>query len=188
MTKEEVEKLVIGLTGYHRSGKDTVAKYLKKEYGFEVLTFSDILKQRLKEKGEEATKMNMSLEGEELRKEKGNAAIAKELMKIVEEKGLKEIVLNGFISPEEVDYIRNRVMNFYLVEVQAAPRTRFERRSSEEPDNEEEFFRRDERDKRKGFEKVMQMDDYIVRNNSTIKDLHLEIDYIMADIEMNEEG
>lgn len=185
--EDKKDKIVLGLTGYHRAGKDAASRYLKKEYGFHTLTFSDVLKKRLKQEGKEVTKMNMSIAGEELREEKGNAAIAKELMKIVEEKGWKEVVLNGFMSPEEVDYVRNRVMNFYLIEVQAAPKIRFERRSETEPDNEEGFFQRDERDKRKGFEKVLEMDDYIVRNNSTLEDLHLELDYIMADIQMNEE-
>ncbi len=180
---DEDQRIVIGLTGYHRSGKDTVADYIEEEYGFNTLTFSDALKKRLKEKGKEITKMNMSKEGDELREEAGRAAIAKVLYGMIEEKGWKKVVMNGFLSPEEVDYIRNEVMNFHLIEVQAAPMKRFKRRSEDEPDNEEEFFERDERDKElKGADKVMEMSDYVIHNNSDLENLHQEVDYVMADI------
>lgn len=184
MTYEhENKRIVIGLTGYHRSGKDTAATYLEEKYGFHTLTFSDALKKRLKEKEKPITKMNMSKEGDKLREKKGRAAIAKELYQMIENRNLKRVVLNGFLSPEEVDYIRNEVMNFHLIQIQAAPMKRFERRSEDEPDNEEEFFERDERDKEnKGADKVMEMSDYLIHNNSSIKNLNRELDYVMADI------
>lgn len=181
--EDEEQKIVIGLTGYHRAGKDTVADYIEEEYGFRTLTFSDALKKRLKEQGKEITKMNMSKEGDKLRDKEGRAALAKELYRMIENRGWERVVMNGFLSPEEMDYIRNEVMNFHLVEVQAAPMKRFKRRSEDEPDNEEEFFKRDERDKElKGADKVMEMSDYIVHNNSDLESLHQEVDYVMADI------
>ena len=174
------KRKIIGLTGYHRSGKDVVANYLKKNYGFQTLTFSDALKKRLKEKNKEITKHNLSKEGDELRKEKGRAGLAKELYEIIENKKWEKIVMNGFLSPEEVEYIEEKPGEFHLIEIKAEPEKRFKRRSEDEPDEKKKFFKRDERDrKQKGADKTIEMAEYTIENNSDLESLYKKIDRLL---------
>ena len=60
---------VLILLGKARSGKDTIADFLVKEFGFRKFVFSSVLEEELKKQGKEITKKNMALLGDELRKE-----------------------------------------------------------------------------------------------------------------------
>ncbi|MFW5902763.1 MAG: AAA family ATPase [archaeon] len=173
---------IIGLTGTHRSGKDTVANYLKEKYNFKTLTFSDFLKKRLKKKGKEITKMNLSEEGDQLRKEKGRGALAEEIYEEIKKNNWEKIALSGFMSPEEVEYIKRKTDDFNLVKVTAKSEERFKRRSESEPDNLEEFLQRDKKDEKKGVKEVMETADYEVKNNSSKQDLYEKIDQLMKNI------
>ncbi len=179
----ETERKIIGLTGYHRAGKDVVARYLKKEYNYNTLTFSDALKKRLEEKEKKVTKHNLSKEGDELRKEKGRAGLAKELYNIIENKDWEKIVMNGFLSPEEVEYIQKKPCEFHLIEIKADPDIRFKRRSEDEPDEKQKFLERDRRDrKQKGADKAIQMAEKTITNNSDLETLYKKIDKFMKTI------
>lgn len=61
--------MLIGLAGYKRSGKDTVASILVKEYGFRRIAFADVLKQVAEdidpiilERGEDLVELSYFLE------------------------------------------------------------------------------------------------------------------------------
>lgn len=179
--------MIIGLTGLAGCGKEEVADYLKKKYGFRVFNFSqDVLLSIAKERGIEPTKMNLSILGDELRKEKGMGALAHLLMeKIKKEKDSDRIVISGFRSTEEVDYVRNEELNFYLVKVDADPMIRFSRRRPDDPQTQEEFFARDKRDiENKGLGKVMKMADFTIKNNSSIEELYKDVDALVKKLGM----
>jgi len=163
---------IIGLTGTHRSGKDTVAKYLKEKHGYKTLTFSDFLKKRLRKKDMKITKMNLSKEGDKLREDKGRGALAEEIYKEIKRNNWEKIALSGFMSPEEVKYIEEKAEKFSLINVTAKPSERFKRRSESEPDDLEEFLGRDKRDEKKGVKEVMEKADYEIKNNSTKQKLY----------------
>lgn len=170
--------MIIGLTGLARCGKDTAAQYLKDKYGFEVLVFSDVLRQEAKKRKMKPTKMNLSALGDELRKKGGQGIVAKKIVEKIEEE--KDYVLSGFRSPEEADYVRNETLDFHLIEVYADKDTRFKRRDETDPQTEEEFFARDKGDIiNKGMDKVLKMTDYRVPNKGTKKDLEKEVDKLM---------
>jgi len=181
------QRKIIGLTGYHRAGKDVVSDYLKENYGFKTLTFSDALKKRLEEKGKKVTKNNLSKEGDELRKEKGRGGLAKELYNIIENKEWEKVVMNGFLSPEEVEYIQEKPCEFHLIEIRAEPEIRFQRRSEDEPDEKEEFLKRDKRDiEKKGADEAIKMAEYILENNSDLESLYKKIDRLMEKLSIEE--
>lgn len=172
--------MIIGLTGLAGCGKEEVANYLKEKHGFEVFNFSDVLLKMAKEKGMEPTKMNLSILGDELRKEKGMGAVGHLLMEEIKKSGSDRIVISGFRSTEEVDYVRNEELNFNLVFIDADPMIRFDRRRPNDPQTQEEFFARDKRDiENKGLGKVIKMVDFTIKNNGTLEELHKEVDALV---------
>jgi len=177
--------MIIGLTGLARCGKNTAADYLKKKYGFEVLVFSDILVEEAEKKGMKPTKMNLSILGDELREKQGNAVLAKKLLEKINPE--KNYVLNGVRSPEEADYIRNELLNFYLIYVYANKVIRFKRRKQDDPQTEAKFFERDERDiENKGLGKTLKMADYRIDNSSDLNSLYKQADELMEKIKEEE--
>lgn len=174
--------MIIGLTGLAGCGKDTVAKHLQEKHGYKMLVFSDILVEEAKTRGMEPTKMNLSVLGDELRKGMGNAALAKKLLEKIDPQ--QSYVISGFRSPEEVYAIQNEVIDFCLVLVAAEKSARFKRRRPEDPQTEEEFFARDERDiVNKGMGKVLEMADFTIDNNGSVNELCKKTDELLVKIE-----
>ncbi|GAF86333.1 unnamed protein product [marine sediment metagenome] len=174
-----MEKKVLGITGMASAGKDTIAKYLKDKYDFEWLNFSDILADEAKKKKIEPNKMNLSKIGDEYRKKYGMGGLAIGILKKIEKSKSENFVVTGFRSPEEVDYIRNHVDDFILIEIRTKPEVRWNRRKKDDPQAEEEFFERDRRDKElKGLDKVLEIADEIVENNSSFEELYKKVDKV----------
>lgn len=174
--------MIIGFTGLAGSGKDSVAKYLSEKYGFTMFVFSDILVEEAKKNDMEPTKMNLSVLGDELRQQFGNAVLAKKLLEKIDPE--KNYVLSGFRSPEEVYAIQNEVIDFHLIYISADKATRFKRRRPEDPQTEKEFFERDERDmQNKGLAKVVDMSDFTIGNNGTLEELYKNVDILLKKIQ-----
>jgi len=175
-----MEKRVLGITGLANAGKDTVAKYLKDKYSFEWLNFSDILADEAKKQKIEPTKMNLSKIGVKYREEHGMGGLAIGILKKIEKSKNEKFVVTGFRSPEEVDYIRNHVDDFVLVEIRTNPDLRWKRKKKSDPQVEEEFFKRDKIDKEtKGLGKVLEIVDSVIENDSSFKDFYKKIDELM---------
>jgi dephospho-CoA kinase len=174
--------VIIGLTGLAGSGKDTVARYLQERHGYKMLVFSDILVGEAKTRGMEPNKMNLSILGDDLRKGMGNAALAKKLLDKIDPED--SYVISGFRSPEEVYAIQNEVIDFCLIFIDADKSTRFKRRRPEDPQAENEFFERDERDiENKGLGKVLEIADFTIVNNGSVDELYKKVEGLLVKIE-----
>ena len=173
--------LVIGITGLARSGKDTLADYLVRNYSFKKLNMSDVISVELMKRGQPVTKDNMSKLGDRMRQEFGNDII---MIKTLEKaKNYENVVITGLRSPEEVSEMRYRNSNFFLVCIDADRDIRFARRTGDDPQAESEFFTRDERDiNNKGLGKVIGIADIIIDNNRTFEDLHNKINEKLSSI------
>ena len=174
--------MIIGLTGLARSGKDTIAEYLKSKYGFEHLDFArDALFAEADKRGIEKDKLSLSILGDELRQEQGRAVLAKIINSKIKEG--KDYAITGFRSPEEVDLIRNEHLDFILIEVAANQKIRFNRRNEKDSDNEDAFNSRDKRDiHNKGLGDVLKMADYKISNEGTLEELYSLINDLMKKI------
>src|SRR3989338_2513512 len=183
--------MVIGLTGLAGSGKTTVAKYLKEKYGYEFLTLSDIIKEEIARRGLsdgetlEEQKRYQSKFADEWRKETGKMDIvAIKMIEKVNSMKLNKVAIDGFRSPAEVDLFRNAFLNFKLIYVSTDFETRFQRRQKDDPTaKKEKMQERDEDDiERKGLQDVIEMADFVLDNNGTLKDLQHQIDVIVEGI------
>jgi dephospho-CoA kinase len=167
---------VIGITGLARSGKDTVAGYISKKYGFQMLVLSrDTLDPELRKRGLPVTKETEAMLGDELRQKYGRDVLSR---RILEKAKTDKIVVVGFRTPEEAEYIKNRVDKFHLIEVFAPKEIRVERKSKEDF---KDFFKRDSLDiKRKGLARVLEMTTLKINNDSTLQELHKRVDRVMG--------
>jgi dephospho-CoA kinase len=72
--------MIIGLTGYSCSGKDTIAEYIVRRHGYKHYSLSDVIRKIMKERNIEFTRENMITLGIKLRREYGNNVLAKRIL------------------------------------------------------------------------------------------------------------
>lgn len=166
-------KQVLILLGKARSGKDTVADFLAKKFGFKKFVFSSVLEKELVKQGKKVSKKSMALLGDELRKKHGMGIVAKKLLKkVLLKPEEKKIVFVGARSVKEIELIKEKFPHAKLVLIEAEEKERFERRSELDPDDLNEFSLRDKTDEeKKGMNKVFLLADYKIENNGSVTDL-----------------
>ena len=156
--------MIFGVTGLARSGKDTFADMLVRHYGFVKLNMSDCLRDELKRLGKPSTKDNMSILGDEWRSLWGYDIIIRRTLE--DAKRFSKVVITGFRSPQEVEFMKKNNPSFFLVTLVASDETRFSRRNSDDPEDFDSFIGRDMRDvNNKGLGKVIAAADYVIDND-----------------------
>jgi len=179
--------IVIGLTGENCAGKGTVAEYLKKK-SFYYLSLSDIIREELKEEGKEITRTNLINKGNELREGFGPGILATKTAAKVEKD--KNYVIDSIRNPAEAKELA-KLPNFVLFYVTAEPKTRFERMSQrnreEDPKTLEAFEKIEAIEAGKGDKTkqdligTIQLADKTIENNSDLNELHSRIDDALAE-------
>lgn len=163
--------MILGVTGLARSGKDSFADFIVKNYGFVKVNMSDCLRDELLAMGKEPSKDNMSILGDDWRSKWGKDIVLKRTLK--DAKRLGNVVITGFRSVEEVDFIRKECPDFLLVALVASEEVRFGRKTKEDPQDFESFVNRDRRDiKNKGLDRVLALADHVIDNDSNGWELH----------------
>lgn len=176
--------LVLGITGKRGSGKDAMAEYFSKKYGFRVLTFTDdVLAPMLKSMSKKVTRDNLIELGMDMRKTfGGNAALVPVLCERIGREGLW--VVSGVRFPAEVRYFRyNFGDNFRLISVKCEGKKRFERLKKRGTKGERKmsyrgFLETEKKPTEKPIDKVMKMAAFELNNNKTKNDLYRQIDRI----------
>lgn len=115
--------MIIGLTGRNGSGKGEVARLLQ-QWGFEYHSLSDILREEIQKKRQPITRERLIAEGTRLREKEGPAVLAERTIAKLESD--RNYVIDSIRNPEEVKAFR-RKPNFFLMNIQAPRKVRFER-------------------------------------------------------------
>lgn len=115
--------MIIGLTGKNAAGKGEVARFLQ-DKGFYYYSLSDVLREELKNRGQEPTRASLVEIGRELRREKGDGVLAERILARTESD--KNYVVDSFRHPSEIAVFR-RDPRYRLLLVEADPEVRFER-------------------------------------------------------------
>ncbi|MDR0800670.1 MAG: AAA family ATPase [Endomicrobium sp.] len=121
--------MIIGLTGSYCSGKDAIAEYISKKYGYKHYSLSDILREMMKEKGIEPNRENLMAFGTELREENGNGILAKKVLEKIGFNG--KCCITSIRHSVEVEELKKR-KDFILVNVVALQSVRFKRMQKRE--------------------------------------------------------
>lgn len=184
-------KRVIGVVGPIASGKGVVISFLQKQ-GYEVLSLSDVVRERAKEWGLEMTRKNLQDVGDKLRKQFGNSILAEMVAPQIAKNlpGLpagreRKFVIDAIRNPAEVAFL-TKEFGAYIIGVTASARDRFERMkqraNSYDPTTWEEFEKVEARDRGIGqqshgqqVEKCLEMADITIKNTGNLEELHRKI-------------
>jgi len=116
--------VIIGVTGFNASGKDTFANYLCKK-GFYHVSLSDIIREELKRRKLEETRENLIKFGNELRKKYSPSILAElALEKARKEAFGQHIVISSIRNLYELNYLE-RYKNYILVAILADVKKRY---------------------------------------------------------------
>ena len=170
---------IIGLTGTNGSGKGEAAEFFK-GHGFAYLSLSDLIREELRQKGQEISRDNLIKMGNHLRKTFGADILARRTMELVRGK----TIIDSIRNPKEVEYLQKQKA-FTLLAVDAPPEVRYnrvmDRGRDESVQTLEEFIAKEkeemtESDKGQQLQKCMQMADYLVLNDGTLEEFHRKLE------------
>ena len=183
--------MIIGIAGTIGSGKGTVVDYLSQKKEFAHYSSSGRLKEILEERGEPATRLNLSTLADELMKEKEGGVLQLSHER-AQSNGDTDYILESIHRESEAAYVRS--IGGIILGVDAALETRFERtqkRQEGEKDNVtfEEFkgsaAREDEGATGTGpnIRAVLKNADYVVMNDGTLEELYARVDAVLEKID-----
>lgn len=176
---------IIGIAGLIGSGKDEVASYIKKKYGYIiVLNMGDVLREMAKKMGLELTRDTF----QNLRIKYGNNFLAEEIVKRIKENNYDKVIINGIRRSEDFLMQKKAFPKMRLIVVKADEKIRFQRLKKRGRENDpktlEEFHRQEKRENEiYDFEKTFSYADFTIENNGTFDGLYKEIDKVMWKIE-----
>ena len=116
--------MIIGVAGENGAGKTEVVKFLT-ERSFVGLSLSDVIRNRLAERGVGETREAMILLGRELREQGGADILAREALALMRLD--RNYVVDSIRHPAEVDALRSAGKTFALLWVEAPAQVRLER-------------------------------------------------------------
>lgn len=167
---------VVGLVGPFGSGCSYVGKWIEKNKGYKLLSLSDELRDLFKKEfpRKKITRKELQDYGNTVRKEKGYAYLAEQVWGKIQKDLSNNYVIDSIRNPEEINYLRKQIAEFYLFGVFAEPEERWNRVKRIYNDDRRDFIEDDHRD---SGEKVIygqrvtdsfSMSDVIILNNNQI--------------------
>lgn len=180
-------ELIIGLTGYPASGKDTVADYLV-DRGFAKIVLSDLLREEMRALGIPLDRTSMQDFATRMRADRGNAYLAEK--SIAMHTGNTLIV--GIRNTEELKLYRKEFGNrFMMIAVQTSLETRYARAKQrgrvDDSVSFEQFAAQSEKEKAATsgsheLDAVIEAADVILDNNGTLEQLYASIDGVLQSV------
>jgi dCMP deaminase len=188
--------MIIGLTSFLASGKDTVGEMLVKRE-FERFSCSDHLREIAKKEGKELTRDNLVKIGNDLRKKHGSDILAEILVEKIKEKGEeKNFVIESIRTVGEIETFRKKLDNFTLVFIDTNSKTRYERakkrlREKEHINSFKEFLASEKRemDDKKSttnqqLHKCKKLADVTIENNGALEDLEKGVSKLLVQLQI----
>lgn len=173
--------MIIGLTGKNGSGKGEVSKFLVSA-GFVPFSLSDVLRAELKKQKKSPTRENLIVLGTELRQQRGLGVLAQLALDQIEVS--YNYVIDSIRHPEEVKTLQKHPQ-FFLINVEADPKIRFERMLKRDragdPKNFEDFLvleKREEKSEKSSGQQILatlKMADFEISNNTRLEDLQQKL-------------
>lgn len=178
--------VIIGAVGQNGSGKDEVLRYLKDKYNIPFLSTVDIVRELATQEGLEPTRENLGEISGRYFREFGKGYFVKRTADKIQQSGWKIAGISGIRSPEDVATLRKIFGNsFILIRVFINdPQVRFNRMvkrgQDRDPQSYEQFVRQDYAEETQfSLKDVESLADYALSNNSTLDELHRQIDRLV---------
>ncbi len=179
------ELKVIGLVGRAGAGKDVVSQMIGSRYPS--VRMGDVVIEETRRRGLTVTDSNVGMVASDLRRREGMDVIARRCTERIRSLDAPVVVVNGVRGPDEVVFFRMSLRDFYLVEVWAPDRLRYERIRARAREDDvsgyEQFLERDRREDSWGLGKAIAMADLRIANDGTLSDLEVRIRELVERIE-----
>ncbi|MFZ2187623.1 MAG: AAA family ATPase [Candidatus Moraniibacteriota bacterium] len=179
------KKIILGITGEMASGKDTATKYLIEQYAAKQFRFSDPLRDILDRLHLPQIRKNMASLSHAVRQAFGESILAH----VIENDAKKDthalVVIDGIRRLSDIDLVR-KLSGFTLIYVEADMERRYKRltaRRQNADDQTKTFdeFKQDHLLETEISVPPLRVDaKYIVNNDGTLKELHKQLDDILA--------
>ncbi|KKU81474.1 MAG: hypothetical protein UY07_C0017G0012 [Parcubacteria group bacterium GW2011_GWA1_47_8] len=177
--------IILGITGYPSSGKDTVANYLV-EKGFTHISTGDLIREEMMKKGIPLDRAHMQEFANEMRKVHGPGYLALEAIKRV----FGNTIVSGLRNIFEVKVLREKFGDQYIMIALTAPiETRYEWATARKREGDVipfELFKVEEEAEHHGRPDTQQVDDviamadYTIENTGVKEELLQKIDELVA--------
>ncbi len=167
-------KLLICITGMPGSGKSIIAKAAI-DLKLPVVNMGDVVREETLKRYGVIKPDLMRKVSADLRREFGNKVIAIRTLEKIKDIGDPIIVVDGVRSLEEINVFKS-YGNVVIIAVHASPKTRFERIRRRgrpgDPDNWDDFWRRDLVELSFGIGDVIALADYMIVNEGSIEEAY----------------
>lgn len=180
---------MIGTIGMNGSGKDTVIKYISKNYGIPILTISDLVRQADSTGKFEPTRDNLTRVAFDRIRKYGPDYFPRKVIRIIKKKRWDTVGIAGIRSHADVETFRKRFGDDFILIFVDVPdaRTRFQRvRNRAEPRDPktfDEFLRQDKKEEENfQLSEVTREAKYTLRNDKDLNALFAQIDKLMANV------
>lgn len=173
-------KQIVGVVGPIASGKGVVISFFQNR-GYDVISLSDIVRERAKEWGLPITRENLQNVGDSLRKKFGSSILAEMVAPIIKKNPKKQFIIDGIRNPAEIAFLQKE-FDAYIIGVTATAKKRFDhmlhRGKDYDPTTWDEFEKAEKRDRGIGqedygqqVEKCLTRADIVLENNGTKEEL-----------------
>lgn len=186
--------MIIGVTGTAGAGKDTFARYLVKNKGFEHISLSDIIREEAMARKMELTRRNLQDLGNRMRRAAGRGVFSQKALAKIQDG--KNYVVTSIRNPGEAEVLA-RAEKFVLIAVEAPQKERFLRiskrlrKSEKEPLTFEEFEKSEKRELKSSDKSSQQLvqciggADFAIANDSDLAAFYGKIEELLRRIDID---
>ena len=181
--------MIFGIIGPIASGKDAVANYLVKRYGFKKIVMSNFLRAEARKRKIKCTRDNLRELQHKLRRRFGEDYLINKAIIEIKKRKLKKVVLDGLRTYIDVKIAKQELHAKILI-VDADPAIRFERQKKRRRTGFDKTFKQfleEEKKEQKEFhlEKTYKLADFRIDNSWTLERMKKNVDKIMNKIKDN---
>ncbi|MDO8493555.1 MAG: AAA family ATPase [bacterium] len=184
------KKIIIGVTGTHASGKDTVAEHICKKYNLKSYSTSDEVRYEATSIGVDHSRASMFKLANKIRGEFGPGELAMRALARINRDEIVALV-TGIRNIGEIEYLKKHA-NFHLISVDGPIEVRYERahkrmRAGEQMKTFEEFREGEEKEMNQsdlGQQLIpcMRAADYFIVNDGSLEELEQRTDEVIKAI------
>ena len=174
---------ILGIVGRIGAGKDTVADYVARKYGYAIVAFRDAVKDVAQKEGLAPTRENMQHVGKKYRAAHGEDfftnVVAQKAQKAGDKVIIKEMRTDGDVLPLKKKF--GRAMKVMCITADSENRfaRMLARGRTGDPQTREEFAKQEEREDELGFTAALKHATINVDNNGTLGELYEKIDKLL---------
>lgn len=187
LSRSLTNKIILGFVGDLSAGKGTICQYLKDKYGVNSYRFSTMLRDILHRIYVKESRENLQTLSTFLRVNYGQDIMSNVIAKDVENDPREIVAVEGIRRPTDITYL-NKMDNFHLIYVTAAPEIRWQRmvkRNENRGDSEKtlESFLKDEQAEADTLIKGLGKEaEFTITNDGTFEELYQKVEQIISKI------